>query len=213
MRFQRRLQPMVNVDLVPMIDVVFQLVVFFMLSSTLITRTGLNLDLPRAGSAQEAVTSTLVLSVVSESEIYLGSDRYTLAGLNDLLEANREEYSDRSIAIEADTGFALWHDDFRSRRSAPQRFPWGQPGRAAASRRGFMREISLRNDTDRAVVALVIALALHVVVFVVVPLLPEGSPPPLEAPMYVALDPFPPTEEILADRDAPPERPPEAGSA
>lgn len=103
MRFQRRLQPMVNVDLVPMIDVVFQLVVFFMLSSTLITRTGLNLDLPRAGSAQEAVTSTLVLSVVSESEIYLGSDRYTLTGLNDLLEANREEYSDRSIAIEADT--------------------------------------------------------------------------------------------------------------
>lgn len=72
-----------------------------------------------------------------------------------------------------------------------------------------MREISLRNDTDRAVVALVIALALHVAVFVVVPLLPEGSPPPLEAPMYVALDPFPPTEEILADRDAPPERPPE----
>ncbi len=102
MKFQRRLQPMVNVDLVPMIDVVFQLVVFFMLSSTLVTRTGLNLDLPDAGSAQEAVTSSVVLSVVSEDEIYVGSDRYTLAELSDRLATEREAFEDRSIAIEAD---------------------------------------------------------------------------------------------------------------
>jgi len=101
-KFQRRLQPMVNVDLVPMIDVVFQLVVFFMLSSTLVTRTGLNLDLPDAGSAQEAVTSSVVLSVVSEDEIYVGSDRYTLAELSDRLATEREAFEDRSIAIEAD---------------------------------------------------------------------------------------------------------------
>tara|TARA_B100000614_G_scaffold253794_1_gene268198 strand:- start:685 stop:1071 length:387 start_codon:yes stop_codon:yes gene_type:complete len=93
---------MVNVDLVPMIDVVFQLVVFFMLSSTLVTRTGLNLDLPDAGSAQEAVTSSVVLSVVSEDEIYVGSDRYTLAELSDRLATEREAFEDRSIAIEAD---------------------------------------------------------------------------------------------------------------
>ncbi|MFW5695368.1 MAG: ExbD/TolR family protein [Alkalispirochaeta sp.] len=102
MRFQRRLQPMVNVDLIPMIDVVFQLVVFFMLSSTLITRAGLNLDLPDAGSAQEAVTSSVVLSVVSEEEIYIGSDRYTIGELAGVLEDNREDYESRSIAVEAD---------------------------------------------------------------------------------------------------------------
>jgi TonB family protein len=72
-----------------------------------------------------------------------------------------------------------------------------------------MREISLRNDTDRAVVALVVALALHAVVFVVVPLLPEAAPQPLEAPMYVALDPFPPVEaeSEVADPEQPPEPP------
>ena len=102
MRFQRRLQPKVNVDLIPMIDVVFQLVVFFMLSSTLITRAGLNLDLPSAGDAQEAVTSSVVLSVVSEEEIYIGSDRYTITELAAVLEENREDYEARSIAVEAD---------------------------------------------------------------------------------------------------------------
>jgi biopolymer transport protein ExbD len=94
---------MVNVDLIPMIDIVFQLVVFFMVSSTLVTRTGLNLDLPQAGSAEESVTSSLVLSVVAENEIYLGGDRYTLPELSQLLQENREQYAERAIAIEADS--------------------------------------------------------------------------------------------------------------
>jgi biopolymer transport protein ExbD len=94
---------MVNVDLVPMIDVVFQLVIFFMLSSTLITRTGLNLDLPNASSVQETVTSGLVLTVVSEEEIILGDVSLTFREFSDLLEERQGEYEDRSISIEADT--------------------------------------------------------------------------------------------------------------
>ena len=102
MRFKRGLQPMVRADLIPLIDVVFQLVVFFMVSSTLITRTGINIDLPQASSAQEAVTSTLVLSVVSGEEIYLGEERLTLDELDRLLGERAGEYVDRSISIEAD---------------------------------------------------------------------------------------------------------------
>lgn len=106
MEFKRRLQPTARVDLVPMIDVVFQLVVFFMVSSTLITRTGLNIDLPAAQSAQEAVSSAVVLSVVSENEIYLGDARLTLPELDAVLAERSEEYADRSISIEADAAIA-----------------------------------------------------------------------------------------------------------
>ncbi|POR04312.1 hypothetical protein AU468_03250 [Alkalispirochaeta sphaeroplastigenens] len=100
--FQRRLQPRVHVDLVPMIDVVFQLVIFFMLSSTLITRTGLDLDLPGARSSRESMTSSVVLSVVSRDEIYLGDERFTLGELESLLAEQRESFEDRAISIEAD---------------------------------------------------------------------------------------------------------------
>ena len=97
---------MARADLIPMIDVVFQLVVFFMVSSTLITKTGLNIDLPQASSAQEAVTSTVVLSVLSQEEIYLGDERLTLGELDTLLAGRAEEYADRSISIEADAEIA-----------------------------------------------------------------------------------------------------------
>ncbi len=103
MQFRKRLQPMVNVDLVPMIDVVFQLVIFFMLSSTLVTRTGLNLDLPNASSVQETVTSSLVLTVVSDNEIILGETSLTMREFSALLEERSAEYEGRSISIEADS--------------------------------------------------------------------------------------------------------------
>ncbi len=103
MQFRRRLQPMVNVDLVPMIDVVFQLVIFFMLSSTLITRTGLNLDLPNASTVQETVTSSLVLTVVSDEEILLGDVSLSFTEFSELLAERKGEYEERSISIEADS--------------------------------------------------------------------------------------------------------------
>jgi biopolymer transport protein ExbD len=93
---------MVNVDLVPMIDVVFQLVIFFMLSSTLITRTGLNLDLPDASSGQETVTSSVVLVVASPDEVRLGDEVFTLSELSSVLSERRDDYEGRSISIEAD---------------------------------------------------------------------------------------------------------------
>lgn len=101
--FQRRLQPNVHVDLVPMIDVVFQLVIFFMLSSTLVTRTGIDLDLPGAESAREGVSSPVTLTVISRDEVYLGEMVMSLSELNALLQERRSEFEDRSISIEADT--------------------------------------------------------------------------------------------------------------
>ena len=47
MRFRRRLTPEARVDLIPMIDVVFQLVVFFMVSSTFMLTPGIKLALPQ----------------------------------------------------------------------------------------------------------------------------------------------------------------------
>jgi biopolymer transport protein ExbD len=86
-----------------MIDVVFQLVIFFMLSSTLITRTGLELELPGATSARESVHSPVTLTVISLEEVYLGEERFTLGALDTLLQENPERFEDRVISIEADT--------------------------------------------------------------------------------------------------------------
>ena len=104
MRFKRRLSPQANVNLIPMIDVVFQLVVFFMVSTTFIITPGISLVLPDSSTAEPVLMSRLVVTVISRDEVYLNKERYTLGGLDESLgalsEQEREEI--KTVVLEGD---------------------------------------------------------------------------------------------------------------
>lgn len=109
MQFRRRLQPRANVDLVPMIDVVFQLVVFFMVSSTFIVTPGINLELPNAGTAEPVAMTRLVVTVTADEVIYINQDAYDLESFTEAIaqESAEEDEADaeqtKTVVIEADS--------------------------------------------------------------------------------------------------------------
>lgn len=104
MEFRRRLKPQAEVDIVPLIDVMFQLVVFFMVSSTFIVTPGISLLLPESSSAEPVAMSKLVVSIVSQEEVYLNQDRYTVQSLDAGLKALRddERRQIKTVVVEGD---------------------------------------------------------------------------------------------------------------
>ena len=104
MRFKRRLMPQANVDLVPMIDIVFQLVIFFMVSTTFILTPGISLVLPGSTTSEPLVMTKFVVTVISENEIYLNKDRFTLSGLDSKLESMTvaEKKGVKTVVVEGD---------------------------------------------------------------------------------------------------------------
>ncbi len=105
MKFKRRLVPIAQVELIPMIDIVFQLVVFFMVSSTFILTPGIGLEFPESTTAEPVVMSRLVVTVAGEEEIYLNQEQYTFAELDDALQALSAEQREeaKTIVLQADT--------------------------------------------------------------------------------------------------------------
>jgi biopolymer transport protein ExbD len=104
MRFKRRLVPRSSVDLVPMIDVVFQLILFFLVSTTFAILPGITLRLPESSSAEPTAMTRLAVAVVGRDEIYLNQDRMTLAELEtrlaSLSAAERDQI--KGVTLEAD---------------------------------------------------------------------------------------------------------------
>jgi biopolymer transport protein ExbD len=104
MQFKRRLQARSVVDLVPMIDVVFQLILFFLVSTTFAILPGITLQLPTSSTAEPTAMTRLTISVLNRDEIYLNKDRLTLSELEQRLsklsEAERAEI--KSVTLEAD---------------------------------------------------------------------------------------------------------------
>lgn len=68
-----------RIELVPMIDVTFFLLVFFMLFTTFKTiETGLEVDLPRAATGSEQIAAGLVVTITQSGAIYLDDRLVTL---------------------------------------------------------------------------------------------------------------------------------------
>jgi biopolymer transport protein ExbD len=105
MRFKRRLSPITRVDLIPMIDIVFQLVVFFMVSSTFIITPGIGIEFPESRTAEPVAMSRLVVTLVSSDEVYLNKERHTMKSLDEALSDLTDEERERAktLILEADT--------------------------------------------------------------------------------------------------------------
>lgn len=102
--FKRRVKPKAVVDLIPMIDIVFQLVIFFMVATTFKTTTGLELELPDAGLVSEISTAPLKISVIDADNIMIDKKKTNLANFKTVLqnEVVKDTVAKRSVVIYGD---------------------------------------------------------------------------------------------------------------
>lgn len=70
MKFSRQKPEEVSVNLTPLIDVVFLLLIFFMVSTTFRSETHLEIDLPDAGGVRAEVVQDNLEIVISEQGLY-----------------------------------------------------------------------------------------------------------------------------------------------
>lgn len=105
MRFGRSRRPDPLLDVTPMIDIVFQLVLFFMVSTTFISSPGIQVDLPRS-SAQTILTESDDLNIwmTVEGAVYVNDDPVDLKQLRSRLHAAAERSPSTLIIVKADTG-------------------------------------------------------------------------------------------------------------
>ena len=85
MRLPRRLAQSGLPNLIPLIDVVLILVIFFLVATVFRIGPGLALDLPKSSSAQNVTLTELRITVAGENDVWLGSVKTSLAQLDGLL--------------------------------------------------------------------------------------------------------------------------------
>jgi biopolymer transport protein ExbD/biopolymer transport protein TolR len=86
MGFRRRFQESPKIDLTPMVDIVFLLVIFFMISTTFVEQPGVKIDLPEAGSQYLKQSEREVrVYLAGNGDIYLQQEKVTLDQLQQQL--------------------------------------------------------------------------------------------------------------------------------
>ncbi len=90
---------------VPLIDVMFNLLIFFMLTSNFVIQPGIKVSLPKAITSEVMNSEYLILTVTAQDLLFLNDEPITINDLTEKLkEAVREN---KSLLLKADTGASL----------------------------------------------------------------------------------------------------------
>jgi biopolymer transport protein ExbD len=94
-----------QIDIAPLIDMIFQLLIFFMLTSSFVIQPGIKVNLPRAVTSEAVKFENVEVVVSGENVIYLNGKVVTMLELKKLL--NQVAKNKQPILIKADRRASL----------------------------------------------------------------------------------------------------------
>ncbi len=102
----------ITLELTPLIDMVFQLLIFFLLTTTFavnVKEGGLELNLPRAKSSEiPSMVSHLVVALLKDGRMVVGGEALDEQSLRKKLEKIHKEKPDTMVIVQADRLVPHW---------------------------------------------------------------------------------------------------------
>jgi biopolymer transport protein ExbD len=93
----------VFVNVTSFIDVLFVLLLFFMVSTTFVSQPAMNLDLPKAQHSQTTRQPSIVIYVREDGAVYLNDELVDVGLLEQSLATRLASSADKSVVLEADS--------------------------------------------------------------------------------------------------------------
>jgi biopolymer transport protein ExbD len=95
-----------SVDISPLIDVVFLLLIFFIVTTVFVKETGIEISKPRAASAEDLQKRAILLAVTDEGRVWHGGREIGIDGVRAVVSAMLEEDPELPVVIRGDEGAA-----------------------------------------------------------------------------------------------------------
>ena len=91
-----------NLDLTPMMDIVFIMLIFFIVTTYFIKETGVDPSRPEAETAARAEQGNILIAVTPSDQIWMNKNPVELQSVRILMEAAHAENPESSVVIVAD---------------------------------------------------------------------------------------------------------------
>jgi biopolymer transport protein ExbD len=105
MQIRRRTTKRARIEIIPMIDVIFFLLVFFMVSSLAMTKiNSMPVALPKTSASPEALKQNIVLTIRNTGEIFLNKTPVSLETIGRQLSYEMHHDAQDVVVVNADKG-------------------------------------------------------------------------------------------------------------
>jgi biopolymer transport protein ExbD len=91
-----------SVDLTPMLDVVFIMLIFFIVTSSFVKESGIEINRPKAKSAVQVKKGNILVAVNPHGEIYIDKRMVDLSAVRANIERLHAEMPQSAVVVQAD---------------------------------------------------------------------------------------------------------------
>jgi biopolymer transport protein ExbD len=97
-------EPIAAINFIPMIDISLVLLIIFMVATTFVTVTGIDLKLPKASTAKGADSKNVSVQLNTEKTVFLNGEKTTWDALKGGLQGKLAGSKDRAVILNIDRG-------------------------------------------------------------------------------------------------------------
>ena len=91
-----------EINITPMLDIVFIMLIFFIVTTSFVKEPGINPSRPFAQTAATKERGNIMIAVSRDDQIWMNKNRVELTGVRQMVEAARAENPESSVIIVAD---------------------------------------------------------------------------------------------------------------
>jgi len=107
MEFRRKKRISLHTNIAPLVDVVFLLLIFFMLTSRIAAEPAIEIKLPESKTAAVQEVENIVILITKEEMIYIGGKEVCLNKILPTIESRFKKGHKLSVKIKADKNVSL----------------------------------------------------------------------------------------------------------
>tara|TARA_Y100001935_G_C17072922_1_gene392450 strand:+ start:130 stop:531 length:402 start_codon:yes stop_codon:yes gene_type:complete len=101
-RRRKRVPEDSSIDITPMLDIVFIMLIFFIVTTTFIKETGVEVNRPNASTAVADERGNILIAITENNEIYIDKRLIDLRAVRANVERLKAENPEGSVIIQAD---------------------------------------------------------------------------------------------------------------
>jgi biopolymer transport protein ExbD len=98
-------EPETGIDMSPLIDVVFILLIFFIVTTVFVEETGVEVDKPQAASASQLEKNSILIAITADGKVVYGGREIGISGVQPLVKrmmSGGSSADDLPVIIQAD---------------------------------------------------------------------------------------------------------------
>ncbi|MEM6532006.1 MAG: biopolymer transporter ExbD [Myxococcota bacterium] len=91
-----------EVDITPMLDVVFIMLIFFIVTASFVKEAGVNVNRPKAETASTRASASILIAITSNDEVWIDKKAVDIRAVRAIIERLRQENPKGTVVIQAD---------------------------------------------------------------------------------------------------------------